>query len=597
MSAAAYWIFHCATHLFSWPYDYYVTWIKLYNQGFRGGEVNSLLFELALFYFCVVFSSSEGGTRLRSWFFLAGIIPFGYAFLTASLLWGFLSGLLFAAGFFLPLIFGPDKKSSPVLKPLSAIFAVLLGLSFLLSWVSWPDVSANYKGTVLHPFLQKLIRGIFSDIPYFADNYMQYSSGGSSVEMYGYPARSSRPLASVTWRPGAVLYLRNTVSTDFDPNYQWLPSTREGLTPLRTQTGLPGEYITIQVLEDFTHMALSRLDSDAIISVNAIPYDGTSATGFRFLEPVRNNTVYALSQSQADPSPPDPAYLASALDTDGSLAVAKIFNFLPFKSDDNEKFLNELSDYYSENFSYTLNPDIPGTGTNPLEHFFFTARSGYCTQFATTTALLCRAKGIPARFVSGFLVVIPPDQDNCPILSYNAHSWVEIYMEGKGWVTLETTPVIRDLTEGRFEEYFRQILNLDNDTRVQLSTVSQIESPMNEKGKNSSVPLRFLFVLASLIATGLIAYSFIRLSRKPEYPFPPAARHLQSRLAALWKKSALPQEKFSGWLFWLLGKESGKKIEDPDIPRNLLLRTLYAGHKLSPEEKRRTEEYLRQLCD
>jgi transglutaminase-like putative cysteine protease len=75
-------------------------------------------------------------------------------------------------------------------------------------------------------------------------------------------------------------------------------------------------------------------------------------------------------------------------------------------------------------------------------NFLKTGR-GYCVHYATTAALLFRAYGIPARYVTGFLVD-PGDADSqngmISVLGKNAHAWVEIYIDGYGWYPIEATP-------------------------------------------------------------------------------------------------------------------------------------------------------------
>jgi hypothetical protein len=57
-------------------------------------------------------------------------------------------------------------------------------------------------------------------------------------------------------------------------------------------------------------------------------------------------------------------------------------------------------------------------------------------------ALMLRMSGIPSRVVSGFSPGTPdPDEDDRYLVSdLDAHSWVEAYFTGIGWVTLDPTP-------------------------------------------------------------------------------------------------------------------------------------------------------------
>jgi hypothetical protein len=64
--------------------------------------------------------------------------------------------------------------------------------------------------------------------------------------------------------------------------------------------------------------------------------------------------------------------------------------------------------------------------------------TGYCVHYASATAVLLRAAGIPARYVSGYLV---RTQTNTAVDVHHkeAHAWVEYYIPGIGWTMLEST--------------------------------------------------------------------------------------------------------------------------------------------------------------
>ena len=70
-------------------------------------------------------------------------------------------------------------------------------------------------------------------------------------------------------------------------------------------------------------------------------------------------------------------------------------------------------------------------------------RTGYCEQFAASMAVLGRSLGIPSRVVWGFTPGTVTAQDGIEIVEVrdtNAHAWVEMWMDGFGWVTFEPTP-------------------------------------------------------------------------------------------------------------------------------------------------------------
>jgi protein-glutamine gamma-glutamyltransferase len=106
--------------------------------------------------------------------------------------------------------------------------------------------------------------------------------------------------------------------------------------------------------------------------------------------------------------------------------------------------------YLRHNFSYTLN--LTGrAGQDPLAHFLFESRAGHCEYFASAMAVMLRTLGIPSREVNGFL----PGEFNDVAGDYivrasDAHSWVEAYFPGSGWITFDPTPPAMDSGSGLF---------------------------------------------------------------------------------------------------------------------------------------------------
>ena len=88
---------------------------------------------------------------------------------------------------------------------------------------------------------------------------------------------------------------------------------------------------------------------------------------------------------------------------------------------------------------YSLNTEkMPEDKDFPV-WFLNEAESGYCVHYATATAVMLRALGIPARYVTGYCVN-SVNFNWTEVTSDNAHAWVEYYDQEKGWVVLEPTP-------------------------------------------------------------------------------------------------------------------------------------------------------------
>jgi hypothetical protein len=82
-----------------------------------------------------------------------------------------------------------------------------------------------------------------------------------------------------------------------------------------------------------------------------------------------------------------------------------------------------------------------------VDYFLFDLKQGYCDYYATSMAVLARAAGLPSRLVVGYATgSYDPANNRYVVTEADAHSWVEIYFAGRGWVEFEPTaslPVIQ----------------------------------------------------------------------------------------------------------------------------------------------------------
>jgi hypothetical protein len=107
---------------------------------------------------------------------------------------------------------------------------------------------------------------------------------------------------------------------------------------------------------------------------------------------------------------------------------------------DPETAAQRISAHLSTSYRYTLalkrQSSLP-----PLEEFLFVRRSGNCEYFAAAMAVMLRSEGIPSRVVAGFQRgEWNPYGRYFMVRLSDAHSWVEAYIEGRGWVTFDPSP-------------------------------------------------------------------------------------------------------------------------------------------------------------
>jgi Transglutaminase-like superfamily len=91
-------------------------------------------------------------------------------------------------------------------------------------------------------------------------------------------------------------------------------------------------------------------------------------------------------------------------------------------------------------FEYEENPPA-SRGIPPLVAFVTDHKSGYCQHFAGAMALMLRYLGIPARVGAGFATGRFDAEDReWTVADTNAHTWVEAWFAGYGWLPFDPTP-------------------------------------------------------------------------------------------------------------------------------------------------------------
>jgi len=119
--------------------------------------------------------------------------------------------------------------------------------------------------------------------------------------------------------------------------------------------------------------------------------------------------------------------------------------------------LNRALDWFrAQHFTYSLSPN-QYQGAAAMDDFLFQRRTGFCSHYAASFALLMRIAGVPSRVILGFQGgEYNPHGSYFLVRQNDAHSWAEVWIEGRGWVRADLTSA---LAPGRLEtgaERFRE---------------------------------------------------------------------------------------------------------------------------------------------
>lgn len=141
---------------------------------------------------------------------------------------------------------------------------------------------------------------------------------------------------------------------------------------------------------------------------------------------------------------------------------------------------------YDGGFTYNLDADYR-RADRALEKFLGEDgdREGFCTQFATSMALIAREQGLPSRVVYGSTRGEPDGADEYVVYGRNMHTWVEIYFPGVGWYPFDPTPGfgLPETMESNAPRPEPAMLQGDPVLQDQLWEREDSQSPVEESGQ------------------------------------------------------------------------------------------------------------------
>lgn len=229
------------------------------------------------------------------------------------------------------------------------------------------------------------------------------------------------------------------------PHQGFLPLDPQWLAPAATadrSDQVPGvRQITVSCFttDGTAPLALpEKVQSISSSPVASIETNDLAALRLRGGPPLIRYTVTCGSGNQLDAQPDSEDTSLRLVDSDERETLVRVAAELQLPGLPPEQAVAILEQWFSAQFTYSRWQEQRPSGQGPLTHFLRTSHAGHCEFYATTTALLLRAAGIPTRYATGFSTH-EQRGDQWLARGRDAHAWCLVWMGGK-WQVVDTTP-------------------------------------------------------------------------------------------------------------------------------------------------------------
>ena len=271
---------------------------------------------------------------------------------------------------------------------------------------------------------------------------------------------------------------------------------------------------------------------------------------------------------------------------------------------DSPDIIAEVASYVRSCASYDLDTQ-PYPTEDYAVYFLQNAETGYCVHYATAAAVIYRALGIPARVTDGFLFRAQAGEV-VDVLQANEHAWVEVYLDGLGWIPVEVTgsggvtepaPQEAAMTETPGEETPPPLESTEPNDGEESAPPVQTPQPSDtipvgpihtqtepESKSTSRTLIRFWNALTLILLLGAI-FSLLPVSRLLRL-------HLRQR-----RISQPDRKKAAVWVWRTAVKASRYGAELPESITACAEKAAFSQHGISDEELHAVQNELKQMLD
>jgi transglutaminase-like putative cysteine protease len=211
----------------------------------------------------------------------------------------------------------------------------------------------------------------------------------------------------------------------------------------------------------------------SVIHPKSALQEGSTYTAISYISTANAATLRLAAR------PPNEAWLAPYLQIDPSIAPQTRARLLPTILQGqvtNYDKAKAIERWLRANITYNEAISAPPYGRDLVDWVIFEQKEAYCTYYATAMVMMLRSVGIPARMAAGFSQGV---WDNASqsyfVRERDAHTWVEVYFPGAGWVEFEPTAAQQEI--GRADANTARATSTPVPTNTPIPTNTPLPTP------------------------------------------------------------------------------------------------------------------------
>ncbi|MCR5686119.1 MAG: transglutaminase domain-containing protein [Lachnospiraceae bacterium] len=314
--------------------------------------------------------------------------------------------------------------------------------------------------------------------------------------------RESYEMLFLPYRPGAFYPQNPTVTADYEDyvyeEYLDIPDPLKEITgKIARDTGIADLARQYRSLYEKKHRALEK---EGLLYYNGLLYDASDIAEITGETDIPD--IPDISSIR------DSIYVSAYMPLEQSMMDRYEYEDYEALQSLRLQIAAKLKGYFMREYTYTMSPGRTPAGRETVEYFLNDLKRGYCVHFAAASCMILRSIGIPARYAEGYVcsyesmaegTALDEDTSNWKLGSYgisddmpvieveltdaSAHAWIEIYLDGYGWIPYEMTPPSDEVTYGGggFAGFLAGLITRSRDRSLPQTDYEQPEEQLSNR--------------------------------------------------------------------------------------------------------------------